>query len=59
MFMIDDILENVKKRNRRISVSLSYNLINEIRGITRDNISFSLFVRLAVIKELERLKKDG
>lgn len=57
--MLNNIPENVKKRNRRRSIAISDNLINEIRNSTKGYISTSAFIRMAVLKELERVKKDG
>ncbi len=56
--MINEIPESVKKRNRQRSISISDNLIKEIRDFTKGSISVSSFIRLSVMKELERNRKE-
>lgn len=49
--------ESVNKRNRQRSIAISNRLIEEIRKVTKDYISVSSFIRMAVVKELEKIKK--
>lgn len=55
--MLNDIPESVKKRNRQRSIAISDNLINEIKYVTKDCISISGFIRMAIVNELEKYKK--
>ena len=57
--MISEIPERAKKRNKPRCICISDNTINEILNFTKGHMSISCFVRLAVAKEIERLKKDG
>ncbi len=55
--MIDIAPESVRKRNRQRSISISDNLIKEVKRVTKGCISVSGFIRMAVVNELERVKK--
>ncbi|HLC73892.1 MAG TPA: hypothetical protein VJH20_04630 [Candidatus Nanoarchaeia archaeon] len=55
--MLNDIPECVKKRNRQRSIAISDNLISEIKKVTKDCISISGFIRMAVVNELEKYKE--
>lgn len=52
--MQNNVLESVKKRNRQRSIAISDNLINEIKDVTKDCISISGFIRMAIVNELEK-----
>jgi len=56
--MNEDFSERVKKRNQHRSIAISYNLIQEIKKVTKGCISVSGFIRMAVVNELERRKKE-
>ena len=55
--MIDEIPAHVRKRKRQRSVAISDEMIKEIKKHTKDCISVSGFIRMAVLKELERKRK--
>ena len=55
--MNEDILDFVKKRNRQRSIAISDNLIKEIKDITKDCVSVSGFIRLAIRKEIDKQKR--
>ncbi len=55
--MIDIASESVRKRNRQRSISISDNLIKEVKRVTKGCISVSGFIRMAIVNELERVKK--
>lgn len=57
--MLNDIPEHVKRRNRQRSIAMSDNLIEDIRRTVRDHISLSSFVRVAILNELEKYKKQA
>ena len=50
------MIKRALKRNRSRSIGLSDEVVQEIKIVTSDCSSISSFVRMAVIKELERLK---
>ena len=54
---MDELLRKVKIRTSQKSISLSYELLDEINDVTCGGVSISSFVRMAVIKELKRLKR--
>ena len=56
--MLNEIPECIKKRNRQRSIAISDNLINEIKTVTKDCISISGFIRMAVTNELEKYEKE-
>ncbi len=56
--MIEPTLEKIKNRNRQRSIAISDNLIKEVKELTRDCISVSGFIRMAIINELERCEKN-
>ncbi len=55
--MNEAITESVRKRNRQRSIAISDNLVGEIRKATKGAISVSGFIRMAVVNELEKIKK--
>lgn len=57
--MLNDKPESVKKRNRQRSIAISYDLIREIQKVTKDYISVSSFIRMAVIEKLEKVRDRG
>ena len=57
--MINETSERAKKRNKHRSNCISDNLIDEIENITKGYNSVSSFIRLAVVKEIERVKNEN
>ena len=53
------MFDRVKKRTRSFNVGLPLELVDEINNITQETISVSSFVRMAVRKELKRLRGDN
>lgn len=51
------MIEKIKDRNRQRSIAISDNLIEEVKEVTKDCISVSGFIRMAIINELERCEK--
>ena len=56
---MDDVLNKVKRRNRQRSIAISDHLIDKIKQITQGAISVSGFIRMAILNELEKHKKNG
>ena len=52
--MLNETLEIVKKRNRQRSISISYELLNKVKEQTRDCISVSGYIRMAILEKLEK-----
>lgn len=53
------MLEKVRKRNRSRTISISVDLWEKIERTCDNNISVSSFIKMAVMKELERWKING
>jgi len=51
--------ERIRRRIRQQSIALPDEMILEIKKITRGCISVSSWVRMAIVKELEREGKRG
>ncbi|MFH1209946.1 MAG: hypothetical protein V1663_04110 [archaeon] len=57
--MINEIPIKVMKRNRCRCIAISDELVLEIRKVTKDYISVSAFIRMALKNELEKYKKSS
>ena len=57
--MLNDIPAHVARRNRQRSIAISDDMLKEIRNVTKGCISISGFIRMAVMKELEKVKKTN
>lgn len=55
--MESELSENVRKRNRRHSLSISNDLYKRVNRATRGVISNSSFIRVAIINELEKQER--
>ncbi len=55
--MLNEITAHVARRNRQRSIAISDDMLKEIKTVTKGCISISGFIRMAVMKELERVKK--
>lgn len=54
-----DIYNKTKIKKRQRSIAISDNMVEEIIQITRGYVSVSSFIRLSIIREIERIKRDG
>jgi len=57
--MNETMLEKSKRIAKPRSIAISDNLFGEIQKITKGAISVSAFLRMAAIKEIDRIKKNG
>lgn len=54
-----DVYNKTKIKKRQRSIAISDNMVEEIIQITRGYVSVSSFIRLSIIREIERIKRDG
>jgi len=54
--MLEDIPAHVKRRNRKRTIAISDNTWEEIKNVTKGYMTVSQFIRMAVDKEIERIK---
>ena len=52
------ILEKTKRRHRQKSIAFSDELVDRIKRQTREAISLSGFIRLAVVEKLEKMENN-
>ena len=52
------MMNRILKRQRARTIALSDELLQEIKKFTDDCVSISSFIRMAIKKELKRLKQD-
>jgi len=56
--MNEPLLQRTQRRQRQRSISISYELIREIKAVTKGDITISSFIRMALIEKLERMRKE-
>lgn len=56
--MNEPLLQRTQRRQRQRSISISYELVREIKAVTRGDITISSFIRMAVIEKLEKMRKE-
>ena len=49
------MLDKTRQRTRSRSISMSLDLLEKIKRACGDNISVSSFIKMSVVKELEKL----